>query len=88
MTSFEGFGVVSNFLVMPMYFLSGAIYPLDNLPIWLKTLTTINPLTYGVDLMRGQIIDLHHYPVIFNLLAIGVFGMITLSLAVYFFDQA
>ncbi len=53
MTSFEGFPIVMNFLLMPLFFLSGAFFPLQGLPGWMDFLTKINPLTYGVDALRG-----------------------------------
>ena len=49
----EGFQVIVNFIIMPIFFLSGALFPLDRLPGWLKILTRIDPLTYGVDLFAG-----------------------------------
>jgi ABC-2 type transport system permease protein len=48
----QAFQVVMQFFVLPMYFLSGAIFPLNALPIWLAALTKINPLSYAVDPMR------------------------------------
>jgi ABC-2 type transport system permease protein len=48
----HGFQLVMNFLIMPVFFLSGALFPLENLPKWLTVLTRLNPLTYGVDGMR------------------------------------
>lgn len=53
MTSFEGFGTLANFVVMPMFFLSGAVFPLDSAPGALRLLGAFNPMTYGVDLLRG-----------------------------------
>lgn len=53
MKSFEGFPIVMNFILLPMFFLSGAMFPLQGLPGWMDVLTKINPLTYGVDLVRG-----------------------------------
>ncbi|NPV58879.1 MAG: ABC transporter permease [Actinobacteria bacterium] len=53
MTSFEGFPIVMNFLLMPLFFLSGAFFPLQGLPGWMTVLTKIDPLTYGVDALRG-----------------------------------
>ncbi len=53
MESFEGFNMVMNFLVMPMFFLSGAMFPVSNLPQWLKWLVRLNPLTYGVDALKN-----------------------------------
>ncbi len=48
----HGFQLIMNFLVMPVFFLSGALFPLEGLPRWLAILTRINPLTYGIDGMR------------------------------------
>lgn len=53
MKSFEGFPIVMNFILLPMFFLSGAMFPLQNLPRWMDVLTKINPMTYGVDALRG-----------------------------------
>jgi len=50
--NFEGFQMIMNFLVMPMFFLSGAFYPVEIMPKWLQTATYINPLFYGVDALR------------------------------------
>jgi ABC-2 type transport system permease protein len=53
--SYESFSVIMNFIVMPMFFLSGAMYPVKLLPDVLKALTKINPLTYGVDALKNAI---------------------------------
>ena len=56
MKTFEGFGVVSNFVVLPLYFLSGGIFPPEGLPDWMRALVVaLNPVTYGVDWMRAVI---------------------------------
>ena len=57
----QGFQMVMNFLVMPIFFLSGAIYPLDGLPRVLAALTRVDPLTYGIDGMRGLLIGRTHF---------------------------
>jgi ABC-2 type transport system permease protein len=54
--SFESFSVIMNFIVMPMFFLSGAMYPVNKLPAILKTISKINPLTYGVDALKHTIL--------------------------------
>ncbi|HTY91578.1 MAG TPA: ABC transporter permease [Methanocella sp.] len=51
--SLENFGVIMTFVNMPMFFLSGALFPVATLPDWLKWVFYINPLTYGVDAMRA-----------------------------------
>jgi ABC-2 type transport system permease protein len=62
MKTFEGFGVISNFVVLPMYFLSGGVFPAQGLPPWMRTLLMANPVTYGVDLMRAAIGQPHSFP--------------------------
>ncbi len=85
MTSFEGFGTINNFLVMPLFFLSGAMYPMTRIPEWLKILVMVNPVSYCVNLLRGILLKL---PVNY-VLSIGVilvFTAIILSLSVYLFS--
>ncbi|HEX7313473.1 MAG TPA: ABC transporter permease [Pyrinomonadaceae bacterium] len=57
----QGFQLVMNFLVMPIFFLSGALYPLANLPKALAVLTRLDPLTYGVDGVRGALSGATHF---------------------------
>ena len=49
---FQSFMAVTQMLVMPLFFLSGALYPLSGLPTWLKLLTRVDPLTHAVDPLR------------------------------------
>ena len=60
-TDMQGFQLVLNFLVMPMFFLSGALFPLTHIPLLLRALATIDPLSYGVDGMRALLIDAPHF---------------------------
>lgn len=53
--TFQAFMALTQLMLMPMFFLSGALYPLANLPGWLAVLTHVNPLTYAVDLVRRTI---------------------------------
>jgi ABC-2 type transport system permease protein len=57
----QGFQMVMNFLVMPIFFLSGSLYPLDNLPQALSLLTRLDPLSYGVDGLRSMLIAQSHF---------------------------
>lgn len=59
----QGFQLVMNFLVMPIFFLSGALYPLSNLPPALTVLTRLDPLSYGVDGLRGAFIGVTEFGV-------------------------
>ena len=51
----QSFMAITQLLLMPMLFLSGALFPLSNLPAWLHVLTRVNPLTYAVDPMRRAV---------------------------------
>ncbi len=53
--SIQSFMALNQMIVMPMFFLSGALFPLSNLPSWLTVLTRLNPLTYAVDPMRRAV---------------------------------
>jgi ABC-2 type transport system permease protein len=86
MTSFQGFGTIMNFVIMPMWFLSGALFPPTNLPWWLKVLVRINPLSYGVDMMRRLVLGFSYYPVWFDLGFLVVFSILVTFLAVLFFN--
>ena len=60
----QGFQLIMNFLVMPIFFLSGALFPLNNLPTALAIATRIDPLTYGIDGLRGAFIGVSHFSVV------------------------
>ena len=87
MTSFEGFGVISNFVVMPMYFLSGAIYPTESAPIWIKPLIYINPLSYGVDALRQVTIGVGVHDFWFDMGVLVVFAAVVLAIALPLFNR-
>lgn len=55
MQQIESFQVVSQFIVLPMFFLSGAIFPLTHVPVWLGVLARLDPLTYAIDPMRQAV---------------------------------
>jgi ABC-2 type transport system permease protein len=83
----QGFQLVMNFLVMPIYFLSGALYPLANLPRVLAALTRIDPLTYGVDGMRGALIGMTHFGVALDVLALVVVAALLLCVGAWRFSK-
>jgi len=57
MRSMEGFQVMMQFFLMPMFFLSGALFPLRGLPVWLAVLNRLDPVTYGVDPLRQAVLN-------------------------------
>ena len=62
MKSMQGFQAVMNFLMMPMFFLSGALFPLGNLPAWMTVLTRLDPAAYGIDPIRRVILGASGVP--------------------------
>ena len=52
MRSMQGFQLMANVILMPLVFLSGIFFPVNNVPTWLEVISKINPLTYGVDAIR------------------------------------
>ncbi|HEY3248528.1 MAG TPA: ABC transporter permease [bacterium] len=88
MTSMEGFQVVMNFLIVPMWLLSGAFFPMRGVPGWMSVMMRFDPLTYGVDALRGvvyrgtalaEFLVAHQFG--FNLLIIGAVAAAAFSLA-------
>jgi ABC-2 type transport system permease protein len=86
MTSFEGFGTISNFVVMPMYFLSGAIYPTSSAPAWIKPLIYVNPLSYGVDALRQITVGVGSFPFWFDLGFLAIFAVVMITISVPLFN--
>lgn len=87
MSSFEGFGTISNFVVMPMYFLSGAIYPTSSAPEWMKPLIALNPLSYGVDALRHITIGSGVFSFGFDLLFLIIFSTVMGAIAIPLFKR-
>ena len=52
----QGFGLIMNFLILPFLFLSGAFAPIANLPPWVKAFSFADPLTYGIEGLRGALL--------------------------------
>jgi ABC-2 type transport system permease protein len=57
----QGFQAINQFLVFPLYFLSGALYPLTGVPGWLRVVAEINPMSYAVDALRDTLIGETHF---------------------------
>jgi ABC-2 type transport system permease protein len=87
MTSFQGFGTIMNFIIMPLWFLSGALFPVDRLPEWLGILVRVNPLTYGVDLIRWLVLGFSYQSILLDVVFLAVFGALTTGTAVFFFNR-
>ena len=83
----QGFQLMMNFLVLPIFFLSGALYPLSNLPKALALLTRIDPLTYGVDGVRGALIGSTHFGVATDVAALSAVAVLLLGFGAWRFSK-
>jgi ABC-2 type transport system permease protein len=87
LTDFQGFQLIMSFVVMPTYFLSGAIFPLTNLPPVMEVITRIDPLTYGVDGLRGSLIAANSYPLGLDFAILAVLSLVVLAVCSYLFSR-
>jgi lipooligosaccharide transport system permease protein len=74
-------------VVLPLYFLSAAQFPLNNAPGWIKVLAALNPLGYAVDLLRGLIDGVWNYNAALDLGVIVVFALAMLTAATAVFSR-
>jgi len=84
---FQGFQLIMNFLVMPLFFLSGALFPLQGLPKIVAQITIINPLSYGVDALRGLLTNNYHFGLSLDLLVLSGITSIFLLIGSYLFSR-
>ena len=87
MESPEGFGLVSSFAVYPLFLLSGALYPVNNLPYWMSILTRIDPAAYAVDALRHVILGTSSMPVMLSITAIIGFDAILIIFGAWAFNR-
>ncbi len=95
--SMEGFHMVMNFVLLPLFFLSSAFFPLQGVPVWMRVLAAADPVTYGVDPLRSimlvssvssaalQAVRLH--PVLINVLVMLAFSLAFLIPGVWLFAR-
>jgi ABC-2 type transport system permease protein len=89
-TDLESFGVIQSFINLPLFFLSGALFPLQGLPEWMQVVSRANPLTYGVDALRTVILGGAWQPVqplFVNLAVIGVFDVVMIAIGTWTFGR-
>jgi len=87
MESPEGFQLISTFVIMPMFFLSGALFPIDNLPSWLSPVVLVDPVTYSVDGLRAVMLGKSHFSFLIDFAAITVFSLVMVAIGTYAFKK-
>ncbi len=87
MESMQAFPLIMNFVMMPLFFLSGALYPLDGLPKGLQVVTYLNPLSYGVDGLRGVLINVSHFGLALDAAVLAAVATIFVGLGAWSFSR-
>lgn len=83
----QGFQLIMNFLIMPLFFLSGALFPLEGLPTILDIIARIDPLSYGIDAMRVLMINGGHYGLALDVTVLCAVSLLFLSFGAFFFKR-
>jgi ABC-2 type transport system permease protein len=88
MKDMSGFSLIMNFLIFPLFFLSGALFPLDRFPPAIRFLAYLNPLTYGVDGLRYCLIGVSAFPPALDFVVLAVSCVAILGLGAYLFETS
>lgn len=83
----QGFQAINQFLVFPLYFLSGALYPLNDVPNWLRIIAEINPISYAVDAMRWSLINQTKFGIVRDLEVMSITLVICIIFGAYRFKR-
>ena len=83
----QGFQLIMNFLVMPLFFFSNALYPVDELPAPLKVAIHLNPLSYGIDGLRGVLTDPFLPGQAIDFVILGAVTTVLLGVGTYLFSR-
>lgn len=84
---FQGFQLIMNFLVMPLFFLSGALFPLKDAPTALVIVARFDPLSYGVDALRATLTGVAQFGLTQDLLILSILTTLTMMLGAWLFGR-
>jgi ABC-2 type transport system permease protein len=87
LTDFQGFQLVMNLLVMPAFFLSGALFPLGEAPAPIRIIASIDPLSFGVDGLRTALVGVAHFGIPTDLGVLAIFSTLFLCVGSYLFSR-
>ena len=83
----EGFSLIVQFIIFPLFFLSGAIYPIEGLPVAVQYLALANPLTYGIDGLRAALVGSSSFPLLVDFVALVISSVVMVALGAYLFER-
>jgi len=84
---FQGFQLIMQFLIMPLFFLSGALFPLQGLPKVFTVVASLNPLSFGVDGLRSSLINGSHFGLGVDFLILAILTMVVLAVGSFLFSK-
>jgi ABC-2 type transport system permease protein len=87
MRDFQSFGLIQTFIVMPMFWFSGALFAFNNVPFFMQVIMMCNPFTYSVDLFRAVLLNVSFFPIWLDLLVMVVFGTIFILIGARSFSK-
>jgi ABC-2 type transport system permease protein len=85
--SMEGFNLILSFIVLPIFLLSGALFPVTNLPSWLQVAVYLDPLTYGVDALRAIILKTSVLPLYVDVAVVSLFALVMVLVSAFIFSR-
>ncbi len=87
LTDFQGFQLISNFLVMPLFFLSGSLFPLTQAPSLIQWIAAFDPLSYGIDALRTLLIGSSHFGLVLDVSVLSVIALLFVAIGSYTFSR-
>ncbi|MEA3297946.1 MAG: ABC transporter permease [Chloroflexota bacterium] len=87
LSSTEGFMSIMNLIILPIFFLSGAFFSVQTMPVWLKYVMFADPLTYGVDGLRGALVGGNAFPMSLDFTVLLILSFIMAGLGAFLFSR-
>jgi ABC-2 type transport system permease protein len=88
MRDMQGFNMVMNFVIFPLFFLSGALFPLKNFPAWVRHAAYFDPLTYGIDGLRAALLGTSEMPLGIDLAVLSAWALLSVACGTWFFEKS
>lgn len=88
MHDIQGFNLVMNFVIFPLFFLSGALFPMSGFPAWVRIASRFDPLTYGVDGLRASLLGRSELPLLLDLGILSGCALLSVILGAWFFEKS
>jgi ABC-2 type transport system permease protein len=88
MRDMQGFNMVMNFVIFPLFFLSGALFPLGSFPGWVRGFSRLDPLTYGVDGLRAALLGKSELPLLLDLGILSACALLSVAVGAWFFEKS